>query len=532
MNLRFDLSKQALWSRALALALCAPLGGCGGGDSSPAAAAGAGSGGSGAAAAGGSGGSSAGAGGSSAGAGGSGGVAGTGGSGGVALPPDSRCVPDDEQAPAVFVGASGDDKNPGTQDMPVRSFARALAIVGPGQDVRVLGGTYTEKLKVAKGGSADKPLRILAAKGEKVVLDATGSDAGKPIDVTGSFVLVQGFEVTGSVNQCVDASGTDIVLCRLEVHDCDSHGVQISGQRVWAEGNTIRGASLENEGGALGQSGWGSALKVKVGGEDITLTHNRLYHNWGEGVAVTRGKKVTVRENYAYDNFAVNFYVDNSIDVLVEKNLATCTANSGYERDGKRSNAYQIGEEYYDGWGAQLSGVTIRNNIAFSCNRGFLYPGSDVGGGLVDATIVHNTFWGNMDTGLSITHDAGTKGTIVHNNIVQQSGGKDVWIEDPAGVKVSHNLWVDGVPDDYTNGSGAGDVIGEPGFFKMLDYKAASFRLGEGSSARDAALDLAAVIDDFEGRQRHPASSKGADMGAMEFGDPAAACAFDALFGL
>lgn len=531
MNLGFDRSKKTARSTALALALAALLAGCGG-DGEAASAPDGGSAGSGAAPAGGSGGDAAGAGGSSAGAGGSGGDAGASGSGGVALPPDSRCVADDEQAGALFVSASGDDDNPGTQALPVRSFAKALAIVAPGQDVRVLGGTYTEKLKVAKGGTADKQLRILAAKGEKVVLDAKGSAAGKPIEITGSFVLVQGFEVTGSANQCVDATGTDIVLCRLDVHDCDSHGIQISGQRVWAEGNTIRGASLENEGGALGQSGWGSALKVKVGGEDITLTHNRLYHNWGEGVAVTRGKKVTVRENYSYDNFAVNFYVDNSIDVLVEKNLATCTPNSGYERDGKRANAYQIGEEYYDGWGAQLKGITIRNNIAFSCNRGFLFPGSDVGGGLVDAAIVHNTFWGSVDTGLSITHDAGTKNTVVHNNIVQQSAGKDVWIEDLSGITVSHNLWVDGVPDDYTNGSGPGDKIGDPGFFKVPDYKAAAFRLGEGSSARDAALDLAEVLDDFEGRQRHGANSKGADIGAMEFGDAAAACAFDALFGL
>lgn len=456
----------------------------------------------------------------------------TGGAGGVDLPRDNRCIPEDDGAPAVFVGTSGDDANPGTYDLPVRSFQKALALVQPGQDIRVLAGTYTEKLLVNQSGTAEEPLRILPAKGEKVVLDASGSAAGKPIDVLGSFVHVQGFEVTGSGNQCVDASGTDIVLCRLDVHDCMSHGIQIGGQRVWAEGNVIRGASLENEGGSLGQSGWGSALKVKVGGEDITLVRNRVFHNWGEGVAVTRGKDVTVRENWVYDNFSVNFYVDNSIDVTVEKNLATCTPDSGFEREGKRANAYQIGEEYYDGWGAQLSGVTIRNNLALFCNRGFLFAGSDVGGGLVDVAVVHNTFWGSVDTGLSITHEPVTAGTIVHDNLVQQPDGKTVWIEDLSGLAVSHNFWVGDAPADWTNGSGPGDVVGDPGLYTMPEYKAASFRLAEGSPARDVALTIPGVDVDFEGRPRHAPGSESADMGAMEYGDPSAPCDFDLLFGL
>jgi hypothetical protein len=465
------------------------------------------------------------------GSGGSGASTGT-GTGGVDLPLESRCIQDDDDAPAVFVGPSGDDANPGTYEMPVKSFQKALALVAPGQDLRVLAGTYTEKLQIDQGGTADKPLRILPAKGEKVVLDATGSAAGKPIDVLGSFVVVQGFEVMGSGNQCVDAPGTDIVLCRLDVHDCMSHGIQIGGQRVWAEGNVIRGASLENEGGSLGQSGWGSALKVKVDGEDITLTRNRIFHNWGEGVAVTRGKNVTVRENWAYDNFAVNYYVDNSIDVTVEQNLATCTPDSGFERDGKRANAYQIGEEHYDGWGAQLARVTIRNNIAFACNRGFLFAGSDVGGGLIDVAVVHNTFWGSVDTGLSITHEPVTDAAIVHGNLVQQPDGKTVWIEDLSGLTVSHNFWVGGAPDDFTNGSGPGDQIGDPGLYTTSGYSAASFRLAEGSAARDAALTIPGIDVDFEGRPRHAPGSESADMGAMEYGDPTASCAFDALFGL
>lgn len=449
-----------------------------------------------------------------------------------AWPSDSRCLPDSYDGPAIYVSTTGDDKNTGSKDSPVRTFAKALALRAEGQDIRVFGGTYTEKLMVSVSGTKDKAIQILPVQGEHVVLDASGTAAGKPIDITGSYVHVQGFEVTGSGNQCVDAPGTDIVICGLDVHDCQSHGIQLGGARIWAEGNSIRMASLENEGGSLGQSGWGSGMKVKVGGQDITIIRNKLYHNWGEGMAVTRGHNVHVVQNLAYDNFSVNFYIDNSYDVLVERNMATCVPDSGFEREGKRASAYMIGEEYYDGWGAQLHGITIQNNLAAYCNRGFLFAGSDVGGGLVDVSIVHNTFWGSIDTALSIAAGAPNQNTRVHNNLVQQPNGKTVWIEDITGITISHNFWVNGTPADWTLGSGPNDKTGDPGLLKTPGYEALTFRLGETSPARDGALLLSPgpVGEDFEARARNAPGSEGADMGAMEYGDPAEPCAFDSLW--
>ncbi len=451
-----------------------------------------------------------------------GGGSGTGGGGSASI----RCLPADYDAPAVYVSLSGNDTNAGTKDAPVKTFARAFEIRKLGQDVRVFGGTYTEKLLIKSGGTEAAPLHVLPVAGEKVVLDAAGKPAGKPIDIQGAFVHVQGFEAINSGNQCVDVTGMDVVLCNVEVHHCDSHGIQLGAARIWAEGNIVHDSVLENEGAPAGQ-GWGSGLKIKDGGEYITLLHNKSFHNWGEGIALTRGKNIAVRENLSYDNFSVNFYIDNSFEVLVEKNMATCVPNSGYERDGKAASAFMIGEENYSGWGAQLHNVTIRNNIGAFCNRGFLFAGSDVGGGLVDVAIVNNTFWGSTDTALSIAAGVNS-GVKVHNNLVQQPGGKTVWIESLDGLDVSHNFWVGAKPADWTNGSGVGDVLGDPGLFSMPGYDAASYRLSDKSPARDKALLLPMLVtDDFEGRMR---GSDLADMGAMEYGDPSAPCAFDALW--
>lgn len=458
-----------------------------------------------------------------------GGNTGGGGSGGGGGSASIRCLPADYDGPAVYVSLSGNDANAGTKDAPVKTFARAFEIRKANEDVRVFGGTYTEKLLISDSGTADAPLRVLPVTGEKVILDAAGKAAGKPIDIQGAFVHVQGFEAKNSGNQCVDVVGTDVVLCNVEAHHCDSHGIQFGSARIWAEGNSVHDSVLENEGAPAGQ-GWGSGIKVKVGGEDITLVHNQAYHNWGEGFALTRGKNIVMRENLSYDNFSVNFYIDNSYDVVVEKNMATCVPNSGYERDGKRASAFMIGEEFYDGWGAQLHNVTIRNNIGAFCNRGFLFAGSDVGGGLVDVAIVHNTFWGSVDTAVSIAAGV-TSGTKVHDNLVQQPDGKTVWIESLDGLVVSHNFWVGAKPADWTNGNGMGDVLGDPGLLNTPGYAAASYRLSDKSSARDVALLLPMLVtDDFEGRMRSMAGSDATDMGAMEYGDPAAPCAFDALW--
>ncbi|HRI67068.1 MAG TPA: hypothetical protein PK156_22640, partial [Polyangium sp.] len=109
--------------------------------------------------------------------------------------------------------------------------------------------------------------------------------------------------------------------------------------------------------------------------------------------------------------------------------------------------------------------------------------------------------------------------------------GKTVWIESLDGMTVSHNFWVGAVPADWTNGSGMGDVLGDPMLFQTPGYEAASYRLGDKSTARNAALGLSpAVTEDFEGRSRSVMGSENADIGAMEYGDPSLPCEFDKLW--
>ncbi|MCA9657838.1 MAG: right-handed parallel beta-helix repeat-containing protein [Myxococcales bacterium] len=432
----------------------------------------------------------------------------------------------DPPKPALYVSLDGDDNNPGTYDMPLRTFDAALAGWQPGWEIRVFGGTWNERLDVPDEGTADDPIIILPVEGEAPILDGDGLEGGQPLRITGRYVHVGGFEVHTSDNQCVDVDGDDVVLENLRVHDCVSHGVQLGGAGITARGLTIYNTVLENEGE---QGSWGSGLKVKVGGQGILLERNHVYKNWGEGIAVTRGVDAVVRQNWSHDNYAVNIYIDNSNDVLVEGNLTTCDGTGPLKDGNGLPVGVMLGEEYYDGWGPQLHDVTIQNNLIAFCGYGIGWWGAEIdGGGLQRISILHNTIWGGSETGISISYDAPkTENSVIANNLVQQPDDAVAWIEDRTGLDMHHNFWVGPVPDDWRQCDGDGDLNGDPGLGSTPDYTAASFRLGEGSAARDAAAVLAEVPTDFEGRERVTGDSPGADVGAMEYGDPADPAEFD-----
>lgn len=421
--------------------------------------------------------------------------------------------PPDPPLPAIYVGPEGDDSAPGTKEAPVRTFARALELWQPGWEVLALAGVYSEQLEVPLAGTAADPVIVRSEVAGAAILDAAGSPAGQPILLTGSHIEVAGFEVRGSDNQCVKASGQGLVLRDLRVHDCVSHGVEIDGQDVLAEGLTIHTTVLENEGE---QGAWGSALKLSAGAAGVVLRRNLVYHNWGEGIAATRAVDVEIAENRVFDNYSVNIYIDNSYGVLVDANWSSCTADSGFERAGSRAAGIALAEEQYEGWGAQLADVEVRNNLVVSCDRGVIYYGADVpGGGLDHVTIRFNTLWDSVDTAISTAAEpAKTTGSEIAYNLVQQPTDAVAYIDDPAGIDLHDNFWVGPVPEDWRNCTGPGDLTGDPKLAFPPGDTAKSLRLAADSPARDRAP--GAVPLDLEGKERGPQ----ADLGAIEYGDP------------
>jgi hypothetical protein len=359
--------------------------------------------------------------------------------------------------------ATGSDSASGSSGSPFKTMGKALGVVQPGDTLHLTGtfGTTT----VSKSGTSGNPIYIRGT-GAKF---SGGSNAA--FILTGSYLDISGVEVEGGV----------------------SHGLLISGKNITVSNFSVHDNVLENKSGSscVGSGGWGSGLKLMVGAENITIQDGVIYHNCGEGFAVTRGLGVQVRRVTSYDNFSANFYLDNSKNVTLEQSFTYCTGDSAYYRSGAPATGILIGEENYSGWGAQLENMTIQNTISSGC-KGLNFYGSEVNGGLKTGLIAHNTVWNVYGGGkaINIAAEPNNSNIRVVNNLVQGS------VSGGAGVTMSHN----GSTATFVSGSST---------------EATSFRLAAGSGAIDAGTDLG-IATDFAGASRLQGSAP--DLGAYEYG--------------
>lgn len=435
----------------------------------------------------------------------------------------SLCAVLAAQAPAAvyFVSTNGNDTTgDGTPSAPYATFTKAHAMLAAGDDIMALPGVYYgQRLNITKSGTAANPI-VVACTGGLAVIDLEWEDEPCAL-VYGKHVVIEGFELRNSSNMCARLHGESNVLRRCVAHHCVSHGISTSGTNNVIEGCDVYMTVLENAAREDG-SGWGSGVKVAFGGKNTLIVSNTIYHNYGEGICVTRGMGAVVRYNTSFDNFSVLLYIDNSYDVLVEKNFCYSLQNPGFTRDGRAAAGIALGEEQYSGWGAQLRGVRVINNVVCFADRGFIYYGSDVsGGGMSNVVVAYNTFWGSSNTAVSIEYEgAKLGGSVIANNLVQQPDGKVAWIDDryvgKSGLRLFNNFWVGGRPDDWRNCNGPNDRTGTVAFVTTpVVTDAFSFMIMEGSAPCDGATNIFGVEDDYAGTVR-PIAPAPHDMGAFQ----------------
>ena len=73
------------------------------------------------------------------------------------------------------VSKEGDDSNPGTENSPFLSLAKAAEVLEPGDVCIVHSGTYRECFTPKNNGTSEKPILLIAAEDEKVII--TGMEA-------------------------------------------------------------------------------------------------------------------------------------------------------------------------------------------------------------------------------------------------------------------------------------------------------------------------------------------------------------------
>lgn len=270
-------------------------------------------------------------------------------------PPHDRhptIEPEEESEPDVVVALTGRDDASGTKRDPVRSIARALALVGPGDELRVSKGVYvlTEPVEVRVSGEPGKAVRITAEEG--AVLDARMLEVGPPSGAPpyeqdqGAFVLrgvafvsVSGLRIVHSHNAAITVrDSSHVELLQNRTSHTFSSGIAVwDSQHVQIEGNEVARASDRSLAPA-----WFDPKTMAAPHEGITLSGvehfvvqgNVVRHGFKEGIDVKGDSKHgVVKRNVVHDNERQGIYVDawegSLVDIEVVENEVHHNRSSG-----------------------------------------------------------------------------------------------------------------------------------------------------------------------------------------------------------
>lgn len=222
-------------------------------------------------------------------------------------------------------------------------------------------------------------------------------------------------DMNGHTARCVKLPGQYVRVFNGTVTGCSGHTVFITGQHIVVEKLTVRNSVTENGTTTCGTTNgnWSSAIKAEKGSADVLIRDNRVYQNCGEGIDTTMAASITIEQNIAYDNFSVNYYVDNSNDIIVRNNYSYYTGNTNYFRNGQVGACLLIGAEDYRsyGWSTnRITNILVEGNIMEKCRGISLW--NPVATPLVNVVIQNNNFY-TINTVL-----VNVPGATVSNNVL------------------------------------------------------------------------------------------------------------------
>jgi hypothetical protein len=460
----------------------------------------------------------------------------------------------------LYVSTNGEDSNPGTIEMPLRTIQHAADIAKPGDTVYVRAGSYCQQLAVKVSGSAQQGfITFQSQPGEHAVLDGgcltPPEGEGSMVKLTNvSFVRVQGFEISNyrtSDDRSVPSGirvfggGSHIEILNNNVHHIEQNsthrlrqgsGANGFGIAVYGTDATTPISDLVIDGNDVHHLKTGSSESVVVNGNvaGFRITKNSVHDNNNIGIdvigfehtapnqAVDRARDGVVSENSVYSitsrgNPAYGdspdsdgIYVDGGTRILIERNTVH-DVDFGIE----------LASEHLVG---STSHIIARNNLIYSCHGpGFSIGGYDLKRGTTeDAIIVNNTLYRNdtWKTGQGeFLMQFYMRNNVFKNNIVyvgehgralaSKSGRIDA--STPT-VTLDHNVYY------FSSGSKATKwTYDQKDFSTFEEYVAVTGNDKDSRFADPRFVDPAA--SNFHLQPDSPARSDGDDLGSRMVGD-------------
>jgi parallel beta-helix repeat protein len=287
-----------------------------------------------------------------------------------------------------------------TPSQPFCTIGMGAGVASAGNTVRVLAGTYAERIRPDVSGSPGYPITFSAAPGVTVTSDPI---TGKAFTLTGwSYITVDGFNVTHTSLEGIFLSGSDHII--------------ISNNHV-------------SYAGGLSNEHCGIYLSATT---NSTITGNITDHNFLDGIRLINGStNNTVSNNISFANSSVNSRTAVGIDVETNSTSNTIIHNIVYANDD--------------------SGLTFQNGSSLNLIIGNVSYGNGDHGIDNNAspynTIVGNTVQGNVTSGINLEGAAlpGSSGATILNNIMADNGllkytdGGTITGVEPGNIRVDLN---------------------------------------------------------------------------------------------
>lgn len=419
-----------------------------------------------------------------------------------------------------YVSPSGNDNNPGSENLPWRTISKAASALVNGETVYIKTGNYHERLVPENSGGVGNEIRFLAYPGSTVTLDGIGISIMEEeglVDLSGkSFIIVSGIRVVNSNGAGFYADNAG----HIGIYQNYTYNTVSSGIGFWnssfiiVDGNEVVLACND-----------GSQEDITIAGTSNFEVKNNQMHtgspgtNGGEGIDVKDGSHDgKVYRNRVHNLSRIGLYVDawdkHTYNIEVFQNLV-------YE-----NTAYGIA--LASEAGGLLENINVYNNVVYNntyCGIGIAGWGYDlIHHPMNSIKLINNTFYNNgagvenWGPGISVENPEALN-IIIRNNIASENAVSQIRAEPGVSLgnlTVDHNLIYGDQSEDEILGTDY--VVADPQFINPLGNNYSLLKtspaIEHGSAMEAPTFDFAGIYRPQDGDQD---GNSQWDIGAYEF---------------
>jgi hypothetical protein len=273
------------------------------------------------------------------------------------------------------------------------------------------------------------------------------------------------------------------------LHDVNGSGVELAGDTIRIEGNTVYNACLVNQGNPGGVA-WGSCLATSPivsnpsspWTTNITIRKNTVRDCWGEGINAWYGSNVVIADNVVERAFNVGIYVDNGHNVDIERNFVTMKAGMVGGGSGTGSGIL-LGVEPYTLWGLAYEpdhDISVVDKVIAANGINWWTSGNtSPNNSYANVSIRHNTV---VSPGAAIGFAAVTATAVVPTgcSIVDNVLSGWSYLQNPAAFTLSGNAWLNEPVPSFGGATDVSETVTVPTLTQGTDAKPLASLVGRG----------------------------------------------------